>query len=487
MTAMTGIAGSHTEGEKERENKSMRARASNILFGNIPSFRRKEKEIPQSASLSSSASVSTDMDPLHPHINPLTTHPLHPLNNTLPAHPAKPAYPVHPAQPLHLSYPVQTHGQQTHGQQTPSTIGSLPSVDRDSPYSAKMYTPRPDRDNMAALDKRERDRLTDKSWVLIPVLVQSEPCRRCGQFFDAELNDSTSCVYHADREGKTGEYKTIPLRANGSYNMNNNGNSGNSGNNGYQRVGHGQQTHPVHGQGHLHANTLHTQHSHIHLPHHSHPTHPTHFTHPTHPTHPAHPAPVPVPPTMMWTCCHSTDEHASGCFSRPHICKDVMMSVRAEGAPSVRIENIEMSVLSTLEISIFPGAVTSWLQVRSRLFCVIDFFHVLNVFRVIGLHYFVLSVYCIPYYRCSLFHFSDVFHVIDVFYSMPLVYPVVTMCSMLSVHTISCYRCSLFHINDVFYGIGVFRVSVAICSAGSRVHHPSLADTLDGFNLVHSP
>lgn len=156
------------------------------------------------------------------------------------------------------------------------------------PISQLSYT-----DALTTLVKRDRERLQDKSWVLIPVLADTEPCRRCGQLFDADENDSNACAFHADRDGKLGEYTRVAVK-NGKY-----------------------------------------------------------FE-----------AGAPISFVKMWTCCHRLEEHAPGCFSRPHICKDVMVSVRALGSPTVRIENIEMSVLRALEISIFPGAMTSWLQVR---------------------------------------------------------------------------------------------------------------------------
>lgn len=56
-----------------------------------------------------------------------------------------------------------------------------------------------------------------------------------------------------------------------------------------------------------------------------------------------------------WTCCNRHHEFAAGCCARPHLCKEVMFSIRAETNPTVRIENIDLTVLKTLEVSIFPG------------------------------------------------------------------------------------------------------------------------------------
>lgn len=57
----------------------------------------------------------------------------------------------------------------------------------------------------------------------------------------------------------------------------------------------------------------------------------------------------------IWSCCGKDFRNAPGCRARPHMCKEVMISVRAEANPLTRVENIEMNVLKTLEISIFPG------------------------------------------------------------------------------------------------------------------------------------
>jgi hypothetical protein len=57
-----------------------------------------------------------------------------------------------------------------------------------------------------------------------------------------------------------------------------------------------------------------------------------------------------------WTCCGRTHEFAPGCAKGPHNCKEVMMSIRAEAGAPVRIENVELTVIKQLEISIFPCA-----------------------------------------------------------------------------------------------------------------------------------
>ncbi|CAM9101923.1 unnamed protein product, partial [Scytosiphon promiscuus] len=56
-----------------------------------------------------------------------------------------------------------------------------------------------------------------------------------------------------------------------------------------------------------------------------------------------------------WSCCGSEDSSAIGCTPRPHKPKEIMISVRAEGAPSVLVGNTEVSVFKHLEVNIFPS------------------------------------------------------------------------------------------------------------------------------------
>ena len=240
-----------TSARPDARDRGLRARAGQMLSRRMPSFKRKEP----SATSTASEAASTDVDST--------------------------AAPV-PA-------PSMTP------QEAASDASSL--LLQELSYN----------DAMTALGRREKERLQDKSWVLIPALAETEPCRRCGQLFDADDNDSNACAFHADRDGKPGEYRRVAVR---------NGTGG-------------------------------SQNARLAL-------------------------------VKMWTCCHNTEENCPGCFSRPHICKDVMVSVRALGAPTMRIENIEMSVLRALEISIFPGAMTSWLQVHTPiLFYSILFYSIL--------------------------------------------------------------------------------------------------------------
>ena len=201
---------------------------------------------------------------------------------------------------------------------------------------------------IARLEKREKERLLDKSWVLIPVLLLSEPCRRCGEMYDAEDNDSTSCVFHADKDGKVGQYRMHSIwrrnsNPNGNIDNNNNSNNNNNDNN-------NNNINSNYNNGYNNSYNNYSKYAHV-------------CTSPR----------DQLTSVRMWSCCQNTEENSIGCFSRPHICKDVMVSVRAHAAPSVRIENIDMTVIRTLEISIFPGAVTSWLQVSRASFTLMWF------------------------------------------------------------------------------------------------------------------
>ena len=276
-----------TSARPDARDKGLRARAGQMLSRRMPSFKRKEP----SATSTASEAASSDVD----------------------------------------------------GTAAPVSAPSMTPQDAASDASSLLLQELSYNDAMTALGRREKERLQDKSWVLIPALAETEPCRRCGQLFDADDNDSNACAFHADRDGKPGEYRRVAVR---------NGTGGN-------------------------------QNARLAL-------------------------------VKMWTCCHNTEENCPGCFSRPHICKDVMVSVRALGAPTMRIENIEMSVLRALEISIFPGAMTSWLQV-----------HTPTLFFLL---YYIL-LYYVPFHS-TLFHSILLYDILSFFYHI-LLHSVPTLCSAL--------------------------------------------------------
>ncbi len=57
-----------------------------------------------------------------------------------------------------------------------------------------------------------------------------------------------------------------------------------------------------------------------------------------------------------WTCCGRHHAFAPGCSARPHTCKEVMLQIRAETNPTTRVENIDLSILKGVDISIFPNS-----------------------------------------------------------------------------------------------------------------------------------
>lgn len=57
-----------------------------------------------------------------------------------------------------------------------------------------------------------------------------------------------------------------------------------------------------------------------------------------------------------WSCCGDESASSPGCCVRPHVCKELMLSIRAEAKPTVRIDDVDMTILQAIEISVFPGA-----------------------------------------------------------------------------------------------------------------------------------
>jgi len=75
--------------------------------------------------------------------------------------------------------------------------------------------------------------------------------------------------------------------------------------------------------------------------------------------------PLPVSATAFaWSCCSQREESAPGCCARPHICKEVMIRIGAEAYPKARIENIDLSVLKSVDITFFPNSSAYDLKVR---------------------------------------------------------------------------------------------------------------------------
>lgn len=56
-----------------------------------------------------------------------------------------------------------------------------------------------------------------------------------------------------------------------------------------------------------------------------------------------------------WTCCGQLSEFAQGCNKRAHVCKEIMLTVRSDADPAVCVDNLEVTVLNRLQISVFPN------------------------------------------------------------------------------------------------------------------------------------
>lgn len=66
-----------------------------------------------------------------------------------------------------------------------------------------------------------------------------------------------------------------------------------------------------------------------------------------------------------WTCCGHTDQKAKGCVCRPHICKEMMLSVRAQATPCILVDDtVEITILPSLEIAFFPGSSYYYLNMK---------------------------------------------------------------------------------------------------------------------------
>lgn len=55
-----------------------------------------------------------------------------------------------------------------------------------------------------------------------------------------------------------------------------------------------------------------------------------------------------------WSCCGRLQQTATGCYSTAHRCKDCMISLKIEAIPTTRVENVELTMIDTFNLSIFP-------------------------------------------------------------------------------------------------------------------------------------
>ena len=160
----------------------------------------------------------------------------------------------------------------------------------------------------AAEEERKRKQ-HEMKWALMPWLDKKDYCMRCGSTFNVKENSSDSCRFHADAEGTLGEYKEYDVYT-GSYKSS------------------------VSGRQRTFSNSSSTS---------------------------ADSNDSVLDPSMQktfaWSCCLNPSQTAVGCSVRPHLCQEVMVSIRTESRPSVSIANtFDFTVIEKLDIDIFPGA-----------------------------------------------------------------------------------------------------------------------------------
>lgn len=170
----------------------------------------------------------------------------------------------------------------------------------------------PDRDNYtAAVRTKRRNDACDSSTkatveeekmiVLMPSVGQGEKCSRCGTAFSMDRNHASACTFHANADGEEGRY----CKEVGALSFRDD---------------------LTVGQPPLSVSATAT--------------------------------------TFAWSCCSQREESAPGCCARPHICKEVMIRIGAEAYPKARIENIDLSVLKSVDITFFPNSSAYDLKVR---------------------------------------------------------------------------------------------------------------------------
>jgi len=87
----------------------------------------------------------------------------------------------------------------------------------------------------------------------------------------------------------------------------------------------------------------------------------------------------PIAGYKKWSCCGQTWEGAPGCSSRPHICKEMMISVRADTQSVFSLRGADLTIFQTLEVSAFPGSShTLRVQITSSLVDVLHEYFVIE-------------------------------------------------------------------------------------------------------------
>ena len=170
-----------------------------------------------------------------------------------------------------------------------------------------------------SLSGREKEKIPEPDlaqYILYPALEETEPCARCKCYFKLEDNAANSCVFHADSDGNPGVFSELLVPIDG--------------------------TGAVAGMDEFAFDSVMGE-------------------------SPAESQEAIAPQyrkVLAWSCCGETNKFARGCTSRPHLCKEMMLIIRAQASPIVTVQdsNVDISILPRLEISIFPAAAAYCLQ-----------------------------------------------------------------------------------------------------------------------------
>ncbi len=164
----------------------------------------------------------------------------------------------------------------------------------------------------------------DVTTVMCPVVIDKQPCQRCGQAFEEDTNRPTSCVFHGCEDGTPGEFRLFTEQEIERQHQAEEDDLADSVSPVVAGTGDDAPPPPPLGSMHKHKSYQRLR--------------------------------VVPPTTGKWTCCGATYETAPGCRARAHVAKEVMLSVRAKSNATLIVAGFEVNPYQFLEVSIFPGA-----------------------------------------------------------------------------------------------------------------------------------
>lgn len=191
----------------------------------------------------------------------------------------------------------------------------------------------------------------DVTTVMCPVVLDKQPCQRCGEPFEQDDNRQGACVFHATEDGVPGEFRLLSeeeierqhrerqlaeeeaaaLGVSSSPLVEEEG-EGDSEGEEAAAAGAGAAKASARKKGPPGTSSLlhrHTSYQRLRV----------------------------VPPTTgRWTCCGATHETAPGCRARAHVGKETMLNVRAKSHAPLTVAGLEVHPYQFMELSIFPGA-----------------------------------------------------------------------------------------------------------------------------------